>query len=580
MTDALFMAPLSRPSSPWAHGAVTFRTPDGKIMPYQPYSSNQNAWINLIFAKPGSGKSVLMSMNNLALCLAPGIERLPRIAIIDIGPSSSGLISLLKEALPANRRHLVTHRRLRMIQKHSINPFDTQLGCRWPTTADQAFLVNLITLLATDANQEKPYDGIPGLVAASVEEAYRDKSDKKNPTPYSSGVAPEVDEAIRDSRMKMEINTTWWEVVDGLFQSGHVHQAHIAQRFAVPLLKDIIKAANSEKIRAEYGEMRVQSTHEQLINAFGRLITDALRMVPILANPTSFDLGEARVVALDLDEVAKGTGIIGERVTAIMYMLARQVTARDYYLTEDFVNDMPAPAHVDLFENVPVTGYREFHIDRIREIRQDPKRICYDEFHRTSKARQVREQVELDMREGRKWQVDIMLASQDLGDFDKNMVNFATGVFVMDGGNAQTVRDIADVFGFQSEFEKRALEKSLRGPRPGGGVFLAKFDIKSVWYTMLLSAPLGAMELWAFSTTAEDAYIRNRLYEKVGPSRARQWLAQYYPKGSAKTDVEGRRQRLKDATSMVMEGETENVFDQIIQDVIEFGLRQERDARR
>ena len=59
--------------------------------------------------------------------------RLPRIAIIDIGPSSSGLISLLKEALPASKRHLVAYHRLRMTPEYSINPFDTQLGCRYPT---------------------------------------------------------------------------------------------------------------------------------------------------------------------------------------------------------------------------------------------------------------------------------------------------------------------------------------------------------------------------------------------------------------------------------------------------------------
>lgn len=580
LSDALIMAPLSRPCSPWNEGAVTFRSPDGKLMPYQPYSSKQNAWINLIFAKPGSGKSVLMSMNNLALCLAPGIPRLPRIAIIDIGPSSSGLISLLKEALPANRRHLVTHRRLRMIQQDSINPFDTQLGCRYPTTTERSFLINLVTLLATDPSKEKPYDGITGVVQAAVDEVYRDKSDRYHPNLYASGLSSLVDDAIRESRIRMDINTTWWEVVDGLFAAGYEHAAHVAQRYAVPLLKDIIKAANTEKIRAEYGDMRVQQTHELVINAFGRLITEALRMIPILANPTNFDLGEARVVALDLDEVAKGSGVIGDRVTAVMYMLARQVTARDYYLTEDFVNDMPAPAHVQISENAPVEKYKAYHLERIQEIRQDPKRICYDEFHRTAKAEQVREQVVLDMREGRKWQVDIMLASQDLGDFDKNMVNFATGVFVMDGGNAQTVNDIATTFGFQDEFERRALETSIRGPRRGGGVFLAKFDIKSVWYTMLLSAPLGSMELWAFSTTTEDAVIRNRLYEKVGPRRARQWLARAYPGGSAKSDVESRRQRLKDSTSMLLEGESDNVIDQIIQDVMDMGMRMEADIKR
>ena len=49
-------------------------------------------------------------------------------------------------------------------------------------------------------------------------------------------------------------------------------------------------------------------------------------------------LGDARVVSLDLDEVAKSGGDAANRQTAVMYMLARYVLARHYYLTEDNVN--------------------------------------------------------------------------------------------------------------------------------------------------------------------------------------------------------------------------------------------------
>jgi intracellular multiplication protein IcmB len=149
LSDVLFMAPLFRPSSPWPEGAILFRSPDGKPWPYQPGSSEQTTWIDIIYARPGSGKSVLSNAMNLALALGPGIQRLPRIGIIDIGPSSSGLISLIKEALPASKRHLVGYFRLRMTPDYSINPFDTQLGCRYPTPADRNFLVNFLTLLGT-----------------------------------------------------------------------------------------------------------------------------------------------------------------------------------------------------------------------------------------------------------------------------------------------------------------------------------------------------------------------------------------------------------------------------------------------
>ena len=153
LADVIYMLPIARPASIWPTGAALFRSPDGKPWPYQPGSSEQTTWIDIIYARPGSGKSVLSNALNLALCLSPGIVRLPRIAIVDIGPSSSGLISLLKEALPVEQQHLVAYHRLQMTADYSINPFDTQLGCRFPTAQERAFLVNFLTLIATPLDQ-------------------------------------------------------------------------------------------------------------------------------------------------------------------------------------------------------------------------------------------------------------------------------------------------------------------------------------------------------------------------------------------------------------------------------------------
>jgi intracellular multiplication protein IcmB len=427
MAEVMQMMPLSRPSSPWPTGAVTFRSPDGKIMPYQPYSSEQTAWINLIFAKPGSGKSVLMNMCNLALCLAPGIQRLPRIAIIDVGPSSSGLISLIRESLPPSQRHLVVHRHLRMSEREAINPFDTQLGCRYPTAPEMAFLRNFLTLVVTDFNEESATGPLPNLVSAVLEEMYSRRSDKGEPYRYNARVLSEVDEALNRYQIPTDPRTTWWEIVDELFKAGEYKIAGHAQRLAVPLLADAVTAVQSEKITDAYGEIRVPSTNEFLTAAFSRKISDALGFFPILSRPTVFDLGDARVAALDLNEVSQGGGQVSDRITAVMYMLARQILAKDFYMTQDVVHDMPAPSHIVMRDTVPVSAIRAYHVKRIKEIREDPKRICYDEFHRTKNAKMVREQVLLDMREGRKWQVDVMLASQDLSDFDDMMVKFATG---------------------------------------------------------------------------------------------------------------------------------------------------------
>lgn len=553
LSDVVYMLPFSRPASAWEYGAMLLRSPDGKPWPYQPGSAQQTTWIDLMYARPGSGKSVLSNAINLALCLSGGITRLPRIAIIDIGPSSSGLISLLKEALEPAERHYVAYHRLRMTSDYAINPFDTQLGCRYPSPQERGFLVNFITLLATPLGAERPYDGISDMSGLIIDEMYKYLADGNKPHPYTNGLEPLVDDILNEIGFVFDERTTWWEVTDALFLAGFHHEAMLAQRYAMPLLSDAAAICRTQVIEDLYGQVRAP-TGEPLIQAFSRMISSAVREYPILSNLTKFDIGDARIVSLDLDEVAKSGGDASERQTAVMYMLARYTLARHYYLTEDALGDIP-PA------------YREYHRTRISEIREDAKRIVYDEFHRTSKARAVRDQVILDMREGRKWNVQIALISQSLDDYDPVMVEFATSIFIMDAGPEQAIKRSTEIFGL-SETARIALKNRVHGPREGGATFLAQFSTKSGMNTQLLTNTLGPIELWSFSTTAEDARLRNKLYEKMGPREARRVLANLFPSGSVKKLIEARLSALKEKEGVIEEESTLSVVDQLLQDIL------------
>ncbi len=209
----------------------------------------------------------------------------------------------------------------------------------------------------------------------------------------------------------------------------------------MPVLADVAAICRLPAITDLYGKITTP-TGESLIQAFSRMISSAVREYPIISQVTRFDLGEARVVALDLDEVARSGGDAANRQTAVMYMLARYVLARHYYLAEDNVGDMPE-------------AYQDYHRARILEIREDPKRIVFDEFHRTAKVQAVRDQVIQDMREGRKWKVQVALFSQSLEDFDSVMVEFATSIFIMEAGPEQAVQKTAKVFGLSKHRPNR-----------------------------------------------------------------------------------------------------------------------------
>ncbi|MCX7125755.1 MAG: type IV secretion protein IcmB [Gammaproteobacteria bacterium] len=527
LSDVLYMLPLFRPASPWKNGAILFRSPDGKPFPYHP--------------------------GNLAVCLSPGIMRLPRISIIDIGPSSSGLITLLKDALPLNQKHLVAHHRLRMRADYAINPFDTQLGCRYPAPPERSFLVNFITLLVTPVGSDKAYDGVSDMSGLVIDELYKGFADDGKPNVYAPGMSEVADGILEEIGFVKDAQTTWWEVTDALFMAGFPHEATLAQRYAMPVLADVAAVCRISAIQDLYGKIKTP-TSEDLIQAFARMISSAVREYPIISQTTRFDLGEAKIVALDLDEVARSGGDAANRQTAVMYMLARYVMARHYFLIEDNVADMPE-------------AYRSYHQVRIAEIREDPKRIVLDEFHRTSKAQAVREQVVQDMREGRKWKVQIALLSQSIEDFDEVMVEFATSVFIMEAGPEQAIQKTAKTFGL-SNTARQALKARVHGPGEGGATFLAQFATKEGMNTQLLTSTLGPIELWALNTSAEDVNIRNTLYQKIGPRQARKLLAQQFPGGTATKMLEEMYAEFKEDAGFLDDTGKDSVLKQLIDNLL------------
>ena len=530
MYEVMKLMPWQRPSSPFDNGALLLRTPDGKVWPYQTGSTLTTTWFDLIFAQPGAGKSVLMNTMNLATVLAPGNTKLPFVAVIDIGPSSSGLISLIKESLPTERRHEAAYYRLQMTPQYAINPFDTQLGMRNPTIDERSYLVELLTLLCTPPGAERPYDGIQQLAGLVVDEMYRWRHDdmaNAEPRPYLPRLDETIDDAIKKYNIHLQDDPYWWDIVDKFFDIEQYHLANLAQRHAVPVLGDAITAARRPQIRALLEETQIGASAETVISAFERMITSGIREFPILSSVTKFEISDARICSLDLMDVCPQGDETADRQTAIMYMLARHALVRSWWMAPESLKHMPEK-------------YRHYHELRLQDIGESPKRLCYDEYHRTSASASVRGQLVRDVREGRKRGVQIVLASQLLGDFDDDMVDLATGVWVLGSAVSDRVVDnTQERFGL-SNTARNVIRYRLTGPRSSGAPALLVLGTNEGRYEQHLINTLGPIELWALSTSSEDVAIRNRLYTRLGASRARQMLAAAFPGGSARAELKRR----------------------------------------
>lgn len=564
IVEAVRMLPLPRAASPWPYGAALFRTEEGRIFPVQPGSALQDTWVDIFFAPPGSGKSLTMNMLNLAACFAPGLTQLPFIRNIDIGVSSSGLIEAIKNGLPKHMQHMCVYKRLQNNEEWAINPLDTEPGCREPSETVKQYVKALLVTLATPIGENVvPYPGADQLADSMLMLVYKKFSDRSpNRKMYQETVDTIVDAAL--SGIDLPEDPSWWEVTDLLWSHGHKHESMLAQRYAMPTLPDLAGICSSLEIREQFAkegaEIRID-TGETLIGAMERFITSACNLYPLISTTTRMDLGEARVVSLDLNDVAPDGGPSEKRQSAIFFMFARHLLTKDIFINIESAKQ--------LVKNCP-SMYHEHHNKRAEQMESVMKLLSIDELHRTSGIPAFRTLLKRDLREGRKWFLKIALASQYMNDYDDDMIASATSIYAMRYVDDKSTEELRMRFGFSGTALERFKYECL-GPKPTGAPFMALFKTKIGTIEQILINTASPLELWALSTTAEDMKLRRLVYEKLPGKEARQALAAMYPTGSCKRDVEKR--------SLAMTGRnTVDVIEVIASEVLAYAEKSERIA--
>jgi intracellular multiplication protein IcmB len=534
--EALPMLPWSHTISPWERGSVLFRLPNGAIWPYDPSGGSMRPLVIDIFvAPPGSGKSVMANTINIGLCLSSAVlggakAKLPMIGKLDIGSSAEGFVRLMQEALGPARRHEAIYATMQFAAGYEFNVFDLQVGCESPLPLERAFLQNFLALLTLPPDETTPFEGMAQMIALVIDEAYRRCTEVPDGAPkrYRRGVEPLVDEAIDKFRIRLPAkDAIWRDVVTELCSLGEFRMAEIAQRHAVPVLEDLIAASRSEQVQDMFAHLKIQTTAETASGLFERYIYDAIRKYPTLNQPTQLDFGSARIIVLDLQEVAPTGSAAANRQTEMMYLLGRHILARNFFLKPDYLRYVPEPV-------------RPYHTRRFQETYETVKRLDYDEWHRTLGSPQVRAQAELDAREGRKHNVQLGFSSQRLSDMGDALISQSTGRFVLRAGDEREAEEVIKRFNLTAA-SAAIVRHGLHGPGPGGAPFLAILEIDNSKYEQLLVNTLGPIELWALSTTPGDTALRNRLYEAVGFREALRRLAKVFPAGSALKEIERRK---------------------------------------
>jgi len=206
-------------------------------------------------------------------------------------------------------------------------------------------------------------------------------------------------------------------------------------------------------------------------------------------------------------------------------MFARHLGAKNYFLREEDIRLVAPPLYLD------------YHLKRAEDVASQQKTIAYDEWHNTEGMDTPVQTLVKDGREGRKWGIRIMVISQYLRDFPLPLLNAATSVYVLRGGNVDDENVLRETFKVSHETIQQ-LHLQCTGPGRNGANMLALFKTNQGTITQILTNTTGPLELWAMSTTQQDTALRTELYKRIGPMAARQVLAKRFPLGTAKTYIE------------------------------------------
>lgn len=557
LAEVIQFLPWTRPANIWDTGMM-FRTNDGRAFPWLQGSSKQTAFIDVGLGPMGTGKSVNLNSINLGFILTPGLVRLPMLSILDIGPSSLGLITTIQNALPKEKAYLATYVRLRMDpERYAINVFDLPIGCDRPFPSHMAFLINFLMLLQTPIGDGKTTPPAPdyaqGISRRLVVMAYeRLSNDQPKPKTWEMGRdanSPDfvhVEKMIREMGFHVDSHTSWHDLVKMFFDKGMLREAEICQRHAMPNLVDLLGLVNDQSIVDEYGE--------ESVKFYRRALSEAIAAYPIIARTTRFSIGEARIVSLDMDEVAAKGSPLANRQSGVMFMVARHILISRFFVQDEDVRLVP-------------DHYQSYHKKRIADLRLDPKRIVFDELHRFVKddnpvvSAQVVADVSTIQRESRKWNLHLGLYSQEPTDIPEELAGMTSSVFIMGVNGSEAVADRADkLFSFGST-ATNAMISGLRKPDRGGSHMIARILVDGQPVTRHLRNTLGPILMWGLTSTTEDSRLINRLYRSVGSKVARKAMATLYPGGSIKDLFE--RMRMAYADGEYLSEEDREIYREI-----------------
>lgn len=536
--DVITQLPIMRPAKLWpAETSIWFRTGDGALMPHQPMSSRQNTMITLILGGMGFGKSNCISEFINFFANHPQVDTMPYIRGMDFGASSSGVIDIIRQSLPENRRHEAVFEFFVNDGSLVKNMLDTPLGCYYPMTDHEVFLINWLTTLVDEVvGRFSGMSSITSILKEAIKRAYQRKDPRvagSEPNLFMANRAhPVVLEWIERLGIQCKEDTYWWDIVHELAEYGirekdseAIYAARVAQRYAVPLLFDITVACNSLS-----NEFRSAPTVDgiPLTEALTNSLKNANQLFPCFNGVTNRDISESRVCVFDMSQVfQRGHGPSAEWNRSVFFMTALRLLTEDLFISKRETGEEMLLRQKDLGLTPELLRWHGQYLERQDQIM---KVFWGDELHRIGKVHGAFSTLEQMGMEGRKYRVGLLFGTQIPDHLPEALLKLYSSAFIFGASqSSENARIIAKIFDLSEDECKSVQDITKPNAEKGAEVFcIHKVDTRI--QKVKLHFNLGPIKRWAYATEANERALRTIMYaESPSTVWARKVLAEKVP---------------------------------------------------
>ncbi|WP_318493171.1 hypothetical protein [Photobacterium leiognathi] len=534
LRDALSFLPLNRVATLWDTGNLLFLTKENKTIPVQLVSSLTDTTNIDIFATPGKGKSVLLQgIIDSFIATKPKEIRLkdeiPWIGHLDVGNSVKNKINHYKRILPPKHRNNVHHIEMHNDSNHRYNIFWLYLGLRKPDSTRKSNLLSILNTLLTPLGNDSLPGDVSSLLSMAIDNLYTKYSDHKSPKLYQLGYDDILDKQLLKSGFDInnlvKEKTTYFNLVDQLFDRKLLNIAERANRYSVPTLKDFIEILSSDEgLRSSVSGVETHSTSENLIDYVTRCLSNLISLYPVLSGPTNIDIDGSKITVCELQYVIGETSEIGKEgrtqghhQTNVFYRLGVDMVSKNFFYDKGVFDTSP-------------DRYKNFYQHKVNIIRKIPKLLSADEWHNTKSDSVTRNTFTDWRRQGRKWALSVLNCSQFASDFNDDASDLTSFRFILSGGDSESSNKTASQFGL-SKYMKRVMANELNGPTSTGTPLIMQVKSKIGTINYRLNYKISGLERWLTNTNATDNDFKDYVMDKLGYDQTYKLLAYVYPNG-------------------------------------------------